>query len=139
MSLKAIAGGVGGGFLGAAGGAALGAVNGAVETVSLRSVKTEVGKDGEIKETRKMPGIIKTALWGAAAAGATALFALNPTSWPVVGLLAAKAGLVGPAAGFVAGATARAVKNVVMGGFVGGIIGGGLGGAGGAILGSKLD
>lgn len=139
MSLKAVAGGLGGGLFGAASGAALGALSGAVETVSISPVKTRVKENGEIERTPKMPGIVKTALWGAAAAGATALFALNPASWPVVGLLAAKAGLVGPAAGFVAGATARAVRNVVMGGFVGGIIGGGLGGAGGAILGSKLD
>ncbi|MEM6732618.1 MAG: hypothetical protein AAF658_13755, partial [Myxococcota bacterium] len=80
-----------------------------------------------------------TAVWGGLAAGATALFALNPASWPVVGLVAAKAGLVGPAAGFVAGVTARALTNIVGGGFVGGIIGAGLGGAGGALLGSKLD
>ena len=99
MSFRVVAGGFGGGILGTASGAAIGALNGAIDTVSLRATETTRDADG-VETTRfKLPGIVKTALWSGAAAAATAAIALNPASWPVNGLIAAKAGVVGPAAG----------------------------------------
>jgi hypothetical protein len=149
MSVGKVAAGTAGGLVGGAvGGAAfgaLGAVGGAVETISLSASTTEnkkikVGdKQVEIPFSKsRVPGLIKTAIWGGVAAGATAIFALHPATWPLVGLLAAKYGLVGPAAGFVAGATARAVKNVAVGTAVAGLVGAGVGGAGGATIGANL-
>jgi hypothetical protein len=144
--VSAAAGGVVGGAAGGVAGVGLGAISGAVATVDLRSSTTskqrvivggiEVGQVAVVQS--KVPGLLKTVFWGGVVAGAAALLALNPETWPIVGYIAAKAGLAGPAAGFVTGCTAKALFNVVGHGLVNGVQGVGIGGLGGAVLGANL-
>lgn len=131
MSIRGAAEGAAlGGAGGFVAGAAIGVVKGAVETVN----PLPIGKNG-----LRMPGLVKTALWGAAGFGLGMLLATNPATMPIAALIALKTGLGYGTGSFVLGAGARAVKNVVFGGIASGVAGAGYGGAGGAIVGSMLD